>query len=160
LRGRADIRGIAGVHGQADLRIARLGRLWSDDGCARVSSGSSWGLQVMEPIRHHDPTHLAERIERRAHLVGGWAWTVNPQTISRETNDGSTRSQANTAEPYRTLGDPDGIWHDDFEHAGRCHEASLPSFGFYCTFRRSPGRLGASGAPARGSAYRCQIDSR
>jgi hypothetical protein len=75
---------------------------------------------MMEPIGHYDPTHLAERIERRAYIVGGCAGAMNPEGITRESNDGSSRSQANT-EPYRTFNDPDGVWHDDFEDAGNCH---------------------------------------
>ena len=75
----------------------------------------------MEPIGHHDPTHLAECIERRAHLVGGWAGAMNPEGITRESNDGRSRSQANTTEPDRTFGDPDRVRHDDFENAGTCH---------------------------------------
>jgi hypothetical protein len=76
---------------------------------------------MMEPIGDDDPTHLAERIERSAYIVGGRAGAVNPEGITRESNDGSSRSQANAAEPYRTFGDPDGAWHDDFKDAGDCH---------------------------------------
>ena len=75
---------------------------------------------MMEPIGHHDPTHLAECIERRADIVGGCAGAMNPEGITRESNDGSSRSLANTTEPYRLFGDPDGVWHDDIEGAGNC----------------------------------------
>ena len=83
----------------------------------------------MKPIGHDDPTHLAERIECRAYNVGGCAGAMNPEGTARESHDGCSRSHANTAEPDRTFGDPDGVGHDDFENAGRCHERSLPSFG-------------------------------
>ena len=46
----------------------------------------------MEPIGDYDPPHLAERIERRAHIVGGYAGAMNPEGIARESNDGSSRS--------------------------------------------------------------------
>lgn len=80
---------------------------------------------MMEPIGHYDPTHLAERIERPAYIARGWAGAMNPESITRESNDGSSRSEANTAEPYRTFGDPDEVWHDDFENAGNCHPGRL-----------------------------------
>ena len=83
---------------------------------------------MMEPIGHYDPPHLAERIERRAYIVGGCARAMHPEGITRESNDGSSRSLANTAEPYRTFGDPDGVGHDDFEDAANCHAGSLPFF--------------------------------
>jgi hypothetical protein len=86
----------------------------------------------MEPIGHYDPTHLAERIERRAYIDGGCAWAMNPEGITRESNDGSSRSQANTAEPYWTLGDPDRVWHDDFENTGNCHQSRMPFFESLC----------------------------
>ena len=76
----------------------------------------------MEPIGHYDPAHLAERVERRAYIVGGWAGAMDPEGITRESNDGSSRSEANTAEPHRTFGGPDGVGHDDFEDAGNRHE--------------------------------------
>ena len=80
---------------------------------------------MMKPIGHHDPTHLTEPVERRAHLRGGRARTMNPERTAREPNDCRSRSQANTAEPHRTFGDPDGIGHDDFENAGSCHGGNL-----------------------------------
>lgn len=96
----------------------------------------------MEPIWHHDPTHLAQRIERRAHIVGGCAGAMNPEGLTRESNDGSSRSQANTAEPDRTFGDPDGVWHDHFEDAGSCHQGTIPFLESLCgKSRRSRGRL-------------------
>ena len=78
---------------------------------------------MMEAIGHYDPAHLAERIELRAYVVGGCAGAMNPEGITRESNDGRPRSQANTTEPYRTLGDPD-VRHDDFENVGR-HAVSM-----------------------------------
>ena len=81
---------------------------------------------MVKPIRHYNPAHLTERIERCAYIIGGCAGAMNPEGITRESNDGSSRSQANTAEPDRTLGDPDGVRHDDFEDAGNSHHASLP----------------------------------
>ena len=47
---------------------------------------------MMETIGHYDPTHLTEHIERRAYIVGGWAGAMNPEGITRESNDGSSRS--------------------------------------------------------------------
>jgi hypothetical protein len=72
----------------------------------------------MVPVRHYEPTHLAERVERRAHIVGRYARAMNPEGTTRESNDRSSRSHANTAEPDRTFCDPDGVWYDDFENAG------------------------------------------
>ena len=84
---------------------------------------------MVEPIGHYDPTHLAERIERCAYIGSGCAGAVNPEGTTRESNDGSSRSLANPAEPYRTFGDPDGVWHDDFEDAGNDHHCSLRFLG-------------------------------
>ena len=50
---------------------------------------------------------------------------MNPEGTIRESNDGRLRSQTNTAEPYRTLGDPDGVWHHDFEDARAAHLARI-----------------------------------
>lgn len=80
---------------------------------------------MMPPIRHHDPTHLAERVERRAYIVSGCAGAMNPQGITRESDDGSSRPHSNTAEPYRTFGDPYGVRHDNLENAGDCRQGSL-----------------------------------
>jgi hypothetical protein len=46
----------------------------------------------MEPIRNDDPAHLAEHVERRAHLVGGCAGAMNPEGVTRESNDGGSCS--------------------------------------------------------------------
>ena len=99
---------------------------------------------MMEPIGHYDPAHLTERIERRAYIVGGWARAMNPEGISGESNDGRSCSHSNTAEPYRTFGDPDGVRHDDFEDPRNCHECSLSAFGVPAC-RKSAARDGARG---------------
>src|SRR3954462_7302869 len=80
---------------------------------------------MMEPVGHDDPTHLAEGIEGRAYAVRRRAGAVNPEGTIREANDGRLRSQANTAVPYRTLGDPDEAWHHDFEDARAGHLRDL-----------------------------------
>jgi prevent-host-death family protein len=50
---------------------------------------------------------------------------MNPKRISSESNDGGSRSQANTAEPERSFSDPDGIRHDRFEEVRRWHEGEF-----------------------------------
>src|SRR6187551_2879273 len=110
---------------------------------------------MMEPIGHHDPTHLAECIERRAYIVGGRAGAMNPEGVTRESNDGSSRSHANTTKPDRTFGDPDGVWHDDFEDVGNCHPASL-SFLFGSHRRKICSRAARKTAPCpRASSNAC-----
>lgn len=91
----------------------------------------------MVPIGHYDPTHLAECIERRADIVGGCAGAVHPEGITRESNDGSSCALANTAEPYRAFGDPDGVWHDDFEDAGNCRHVPWVSLPEICRKERA-----------------------
>ena len=80
---------------------------------------------MMESIGYDDPTHFAERIERRAHIVSGCTRTMHPEGIARESDDRSSRALANAAEPNRLFGDPDGVWHDDFENDGTCHRLTL-----------------------------------
>ena len=47
---------------------------------------------MMKAIGYYDPTHLTEHVERRAYIVGGWAGAMNPEGITRKSNDGSSRS--------------------------------------------------------------------
>ena len=83
---------------------------------------------MVEAVRYHDPTDLAESIERGAHLVGGSAGAVDPESTAREPYYGSSRSQANTAEPYRALAHPYRVRHDDIEEIGTSHPGRLSLF--------------------------------
>src|SRR6187551_1880046 len=80
---------------------------------------------MMKAIGHDDETHLAQRIERRAHFVGGRAGAMHPESSPCETNNRRPGSLTDPPEPHRTFGDPDRIGYDFFKDVGKCHDGRL-----------------------------------
>jgi hypothetical protein len=94
-------------HVQGNALVPQRGRCGADDlriGVARLHGG---GMDVVVPIGHHHPAHLAQAVELSAKLWSGLARAVYPEPAVGEPDDGHSRAQANSAEPKLALAYPD-----------------------------------------------------